>query len=160
MYKISRTLNSYIFTQLVGNPLDRPVLKADKNFSGLYLLDTFPSPTTSPFPTTINLYYQVRNFVFDTTSVDVKSTVACVNWPSAQAVTLSFNHMKMAENSLHQGVVFNGTTGGGGGSATFMGDLEFTGGNIGVSQQNISFVIKFGTCGQWLISMVRLDSIE
>lgn len=41
--------------------------------------------------------------------------------------------MKMAENSLHQGVVFNGTTGGGGGSATFMGDLEFTGGNIGVS---------------------------
>lgn len=68
--------------------------------------------------------------------------------------------MKMAENSLHQGVVFNGTTGGGGGSATFMGDLEFTGGNIGVSQQNISFFIKFGTCGQWLISMVRLDSIE
>jgi glucan 1,3-beta-glucosidase len=134
-YKISRTINSYIFTQLVGNPLDRPVLKADKNFSGLYLLDTFPSPTTSPFPTTINLYYQVRNFVFDTTSVDVKSTVACVNWPSAQAVTLSFNHLKMAENSLHQGVVFNGTTGGGGGSATFMGDLEFTGGNIGVSWQ-------------------------
>lgn len=43
--------------------------------------------------------------------------------------------MKMAENSLHQGVVFNGTTGGGGGSATFMGDLEFTGGNIGVSWQ-------------------------
>lgn len=46
--------------------------------------------------------------------------------------------MKMAENSLHQGVVFNGTTGGGGGSATFMGDLEFTGGNIGVSRQTIS----------------------
>lgn len=45
--------------------------------------------------------------------------------------------MKMAENSLHQGVVFNGTTGGGGGSATFMGDLEFTGGNIGVSWQLI-----------------------
>lgn len=45
--------------------------------------------------------------------------------------------MKMAENSLHQGVVFNGTTGGGGGSATFMGDLEFTGGNIGVSWQFI-----------------------
>lgn len=63
--------------------------------------------------------------------------MACVNWPSAQAVTLSFNHMNMAENSLHQGVVFNGTTGGGGGSATFMGDLEFTGGNIGVSFQLI-----------------------
>ncbi|KAJ4864051.1 pectate lyase superfamily protein domain-containing protein [Trichoderma breve] len=141
-YKISQTLNSYIFTQLVGNPLDRPVLKADKNFSGRYLLDTFPSPTTSPFPTTINLYYQVRNFVFDTTSVDVKSSVACVNWPSAQAVTLSFNHMKMAENSLHQGVVFNGTTGGGGGSATFMGDLEFTGGNIGIRLNNQQYAMR------------------
>lgn len=54
--------------------------------------------------------------------------------------------MKMAENSLHQGVVFNGTTGGGGGSATFMGDLEFTGGNIGVSWQRIFANAIFSVC--------------
>lgn len=122
-YKIKKSLNIYIYTQLVGNPLDRPTIKADAAFNGLYLLNAFPSPPVSPFPTTINLYLQVRNFAFDTTNVDKRSSVACVNWPSAQAVTLSFNDFRMAKQSSHQGVVFNGTTGGGGGSATFMGDL-------------------------------------
>lgn len=61
--------------------------------------------------------------MFDTTGVDAKSSLACLNWPSAQAVTLSESHMRMAKDSNHQGVVFNGTLGGGGGSATYMGDL-------------------------------------
>jgi glucan 1,3-beta-glucosidase len=55
--------------------------------------------------------------------VDPKSTVACINWPTSQAVTFSYNDLVMARDSMHQGIVFNGTTGGGGGSATFMGDL-------------------------------------
>lgn len=122
-YKIISTLNIYLYTQLVGNPLERPTLKADSEFNGLYLINAFPSPGQSPFPTTINLYLQLRNFVFDTTDVDAKSSLACLNWPSAQAVTLSESHMRMAKNSNHQGVVFNGTLGGGGGSATYMGDL-------------------------------------
>jgi hypothetical protein len=113
----------YLFTQLVGNPRNGTTIKADANFVGLYLLNAFPSLPVSPFPTTTNLYLQVRNFQFDTTAVDIKSAVACINWPSAQAVTLSYSSLVMAERSMHQGVVFNGTTGGGGGSATFMGDL-------------------------------------
>ncbi|KAK5993808.1 Glucan 1,3-beta-glucosidase [Cladobotryum mycophilum] len=144
-YKISRTLNIYIYTQLVGNPLKRPVLKADAGFQGLYLIDGFPSPPVSPFPSTINLYLQIRNFVFDTTAVNVNSKVACLNWPSAQAVTLSFTDIVMARDSLHQGVVFNGSTGGGGGSATFMGDLTFTGGAIGIRMDNQQYAIRGAT---------------
>jgi glucan 1,3-beta-glucosidase len=116
----------YVFTQLVGNPIDRPTIKADKGFTDLYLLNAFPAPAVSPLPSTINGYLQVRNFVFDTTDVHSHSTVACVNWPAAQAVTLSFNDMRMTIGSMHQGVVFNGTAGGGGGSSTFMGDLVRT----------------------------------
>jgi len=122
----------YILTQLVGNPLDRLTIKAEAGFNDLYLINAFPSPPISPFPTTINLYLQLRNFVFDTTAVDAHSSVACVNWPSAQAVTFSFNHLQLAKDSMHQGIVFNGTTGGGGGSATFMGDISVSGGDVGI----------------------------
>jgi len=131
-YKISKSVNMYILTQLVGNPLDRLTIKAEAGFNDLYLINAFPSPPISPFPTTINLYLQLRNFVFDTTAVDAHSSVACVNWPSAQAVTFSFNHLQLAKDSMHQGIVFNGTTGGGGGSATFMGDISVSGGDVGI----------------------------
>jgi hypothetical protein len=113
----------YIFTQLVGNPLDMPVIKADSSFTGLYLLDGFPSPVNSTIVTTIVFYMQLRNFVFDTTAINAQSTVACINWATAQAVTLSNNHLIMPPGSMHQGIAMNGTNGGGGGSATYMGIL-------------------------------------
>lgn len=141
-YKISKSINIYIFTQLVGNPLDRPTIKADAGFRDLYLLNAFPSPPVSPFPTTINLYLQVRNFIFDTTNVDSASSVACINWPSAQAVTLSFSHLELAKGSMHQGIVFNGSTGGGGGSATFMGDISISGGAVGIRLNNQQYAMR------------------
>jgi glucan 1,3-beta-glucosidase len=141
-YKISNSINMYIFTQLVGNPLNRPTIRAAAGFNDLYLINAFPSPPVSPFPTTINLYLQVRNFIFDTTAVDVHSPVACVNWPSAQAVTFSFNHLQLAKNSMHQGIVFNGTTGGGGGSATYMGDISISGGDVGIRLNNQQYAIR------------------
>jgi glucan 1,3-beta-glucosidase len=122
-YRITSTLKMYIFTQLVGNPLDMPVIKADSTFTGRYLLDGFPAPVNSTMVTTIVFYMQLRNFVFDTTAVDPRSTVACINWATAQAVTLSNNHLIMTPGSMHQGIAMNGTNGGGGGSATYMGIL-------------------------------------
>lgn len=125
-YRITSTLKMYIYTQLVGNPLDMPVIKADRSFTGAYLLDGFPAPVNSTMVTTIVFYMQLRNFKFDTRALDPRSTVACINWPTAQAVTLSNTHLIMTPGSMHQGIAMNGKNGGGGGSATYMGILVRT----------------------------------
>jgi hypothetical protein len=50
----------YIYTQLVGNPLAMPVIKADSSFTDPYLLNGFPAPVNSPIVTTIVFYMQLR----------------------------------------------------------------------------------------------------
>jgi glucan 1,3-beta-glucosidase len=120
-YRTTSTIKMYIFTQVVGNPLAMPIIKADSIFKDPYLLDGFPAPVNSSIPTTTNFYLQLRNFVFDTTAVDPSSRVACINWPVSQAVTLTNIDLVMTPGSLHQGIAMNGTNGGGGGSATYMG---------------------------------------
>jgi hypothetical protein len=60
IYRITSTINMYIYTQLVGNPLAMPVIKADSSFTDPYLLNGFPAPVNSPIVTTIVFYMQLR----------------------------------------------------------------------------------------------------
>lgn len=59
-YRITGTINMYIYTQLVGNPLAMPVIKADSSFTDPYLLNGFPAPVNSSIVTTIVFYMQLR----------------------------------------------------------------------------------------------------
>lgn len=98
-------------TQLIGNPNSLPILKAAANFAPLGadigLIDADPYDSENPDYGTTNVFYrQVRNFVFDMTSIPGGTLARGIHWPTSQATSLQNCVFKMstAAGNQHQGV--------------------------------------------------------
>ncbi|KAI9815139.1 MAG: hypothetical protein M1827_002982 [Pycnora praestabilis] len=124
-YLISSGIKDYYYTQMIGNPNDPPTLKATANFAGFGLIDGDYYSTAYLAWTSTNVFYrQVRNLVFDMTSMPSESKATGIHWPTAQATSLQnvvFN-MSDAPGTQHQGIFVESGSGG------FMNDLVFYGG--------------------------------
>ena len=117
-YLISKPIVLYYMTNLVGNfhnPM--PVLKASATFdvSGIAsLIDADEYTSANPTYVTTNVFYrQIRNLVFDMTSVPAGSLVRGVHWPTAQATSLQNLVFKMStiSGNKHVGVfIENGSS--------------------------------------------------
>jgi len=140
-YMISSPIVQYYFTQLVGDALTIPRLKATSKFSGMAVIDSDPylSGGANWYTNQNNFYRQVRNFVIDLTALP-QSTGTGIHWQVAQATSL-------------QNIVFQMVQGGGtankqtgifmdNGSGGFMTDLTFNGGNQGMFLGNQQFETK------------------
>jgi glucan 1,3-beta-glucosidase len=106
-YLISSSIVDQYYTQLIGNPNDVPVLKATAGFSGFGLIDGDRYYTANLNWGSTNVFYrQVRNFVFDMTSVPVGSSLAGIHWPTAQATSLQniIFQMSPAAGTQHVGI--------------------------------------------------------
>jgi glucan 1,3-beta-glucosidase len=88
-YVISSSIIDYYYTQLVGDPTNRPVLKATAGFSGFGLIDgdKYYSPNLNWGSTNV-FYRQVRNFILDMTAIPPGSPATGIHWPTAQATSL------------------------------------------------------------------------
>ncbi|KAF7970055.1 hypothetical protein HWV62_25296 [Athelia sp. TMB] len=136
-YLVSKTLKISMYTQLVGSPLSPPTIVASSSFGAATVLDGFPNTNGSYWNSgdaPLNFYKTVRNINIDTTKVPASTAVTCVNWAVSQATSLRSMVFKMASNSAHVGVGMSG-----GGSGTFVGDLIFQGGAIGLVVRNQQF---------------------
>lgn len=150
-YLVSKPIIQYYYTQLVGDAISPPTLKADAAFSGMAVIDADPyeDDGTNWWINQNNFFRQVRNFVIDITAQPL-STGACIHWQVAQATSL-------------QNIVFNMRTDGGvtnaenaqkgifmdNGSGGFMSDLTFNGGGYGAflgSQQFTTRNMTFNNC--------------
>lgn len=109
----------YLYTQLVGDALNWPVIKASSDIGANYVINGFPFE--NGVHSTTNFHIQVRNLKIDVTDVATDVAVMCLNWAVAQATSLTNVEFDMSKNSSHIGIVQNGENGGG--SGTFMGDL-------------------------------------
>lgn len=154
-YMISTPLNQYYYTQMVGDAISMPTIKATAGFVGMALIDADPYAAGgfNWFTNQNNFFRQIRNFVIDLTAMPV-SGGAGIHWQVAQATSL-------------QNIVFNMRTDGGtsnkqlgifmdNGSGGFMADLVFNGGQYGAflgSQQFTSRNMTFNNC-QTAIFMV------
>jgi glucan 1,3-beta-glucosidase len=112
-YLISSSILPYYMTQLIGNPNAMPILKATAGFSGLGLVDADNYGSSNPDYVTTNVFYrQVRNLIFDMTSIAPTVGATGIHWPTAQATSLQncvFN-MSQASGTQHKGVfIENGT---------------------------------------------------
>jgi glucan 1,3-beta-glucosidase len=89
----------YYYTQFIGDPNDRPTIKGMSNFTGIALIDTdvyIPGGNGNEWYINQNQFYrQVRNFVFDLTSMpetsidgDQSYAPTGIHWQVAQATSL------------------------------------------------------------------------
>lgn len=152
-YIISKALQPPYFTQLIGDPTDRPVLKATPDFAGFGLIDGNPYfGETLNWVSTNVFYRQMRNFVIDTTAIAPGTAATGIHWPTSQATSLiniEFN-MPKDDGVVHVGLFCESGSGG------FMSDLTFNGGATGASLGNQQYTMRnlvFNDCKTGIIQL-------
>ncbi|OAX78349.1 hypothetical protein ACJ72_07345, partial [Emergomyces africanus] len=154
-YLVSSTIEAFFGSQLIGNPNNRPTIKAASSFVGLGVISTNhyvpnggPGPDGNPlewYVTTANFYRQIRNFVLDITATNGAAYVAAIHYQIAQATSLSHvDFIVSSDPGTTQQAIFTEN-----GSGGVLSDLTFTGGNFGIYGGNQQFTaqrIKFTGC--------------
>ncbi|KAH6665999.1 pectate lyase superfamily protein-domain-containing protein [Halenospora varia] len=138
-YIISTPVIPYYLTQMIGNPNAMPVLKATAGFTGIALVDADPYESENPDYGTTNVFYrQIRNIVFDLTSIPATTGMNGIHWPTAQATSLQNCVFKMstASGSQHVGMFIENGSGG------FLTDLTFYGGKYGLNIGSQQFTTR------------------
>ncbi|KAF3925329.1 hypothetical protein ABW20_dc0108892 [Dactylellina cionopaga] len=155
-YKISKPIFQHYYTQFIGNPNDRPTLKATANFKGIALIDSdfyIPGGDGSQwYINQSNFYRQIRNLILDITALppmihdgDSSWPPVALHWQVAQATSLYNIHfvMSTAGNTNQTGIFMENGSGG------FMSDLTFYGGQFGMrcgAQQFTARDLHFTSC--------------
>lgn len=146
-YRVSTPIIQYYYTQLVGDAINLPTLKATANFSGIAVVDANPYDETGRnwYTNQNNFFRQIRNFVIDVTE-QPPETGTGLHWQVAQATSLQnirFEMRRGGADNKQQGIFMENGSGG------FMGDLVFDGGRYGAffgNQQFISRNLTFNGC--------------
>lgn len=147
-YKVSTPIIAYYYSQLVGDAINPPTLKASSDFVGMAVIDSNPYDNTGNnwFTNQNNFFRQIRNFKIDLTSLP-KSTGTGIHWQVAQATSLQnieFNMIKdKSSDNRQQGIFMENGSGG------WISDLTFNGGGLGVfwgAQQFTIRNLKFNGC--------------
>ncbi|CAK4031656.1 Glucan 1,3-beta-glucosidase [Lecanosticta acicola] len=137
-YSISSSIQLFIDTQVIGDPIDPPTIKASSIMNNnTILIDGYDFGMQS----TNNFYIGLRNIILDTSGASSADTIYALNWAVSQATNLVNVNVTMPVGSQHIGLEMDGGSSGGG-SGLFMGDLAFEGGLIGILFSNQQYAIK------------------
>lgn len=137
-YSISSSIQLFIGTQLLGDAISPPTIKASPiSRNNTVVIDGYDFGQ----PSTTNFYIGVRNIIIDTTAVASDYTVYALNWAVSQATNLMNVDFIMPLYSQHIGIEMDGDDSGGG-SGLYFGDLTFTGGLIGILYNNQQHAIS------------------
>jgi glucan 1,3-beta-glucosidase len=108
-YLIGKPIIFYYMTQLIGNPRNRPILKAAPYLQALALIDASPYSNvdgSAGWISTNIFLRQLRNVVIDGTAVPPTSGFQGVHWPASQATTIQNVKIIMTQSSdsTHAGI--------------------------------------------------------
>ncbi|GAB5594024.1 hypothetical protein Unana1_08924 [Umbelopsis nana] len=132
-YLLSQGIHTYVDTVLMGNPIERPTLKVASNFNG----STFVSCKDTALDATINFYIGFKNLIVDSTAYNPNQPLLLLDWSVSQGTQLANAAFHMPSGSQHTGVATPT-----GGSGTYMGNLEFVGGAVGININNQQYNFK------------------
>lgn len=134
-YLVGSALQNYIGTVLMGDPTNRPVIKASSSFSATTLLNGV-DPRYSGL---VAFYHEIKNLVLDSTAVGTGKTITLLSWGVSQGCQLSNVQFNMPVGAAgHTGV----STGTGSGSPLIINDLQFFGGGVGVALAATQYHLK------------------
>jgi glucan 1,3-beta-glucosidase len=100
-YLMEGSLQLYVGTVLVGDPINPPVLKASANFPNDHIIYG-KDPNQGG---TVNFYLALKNVIIDSTNVDKDQTLGLLDWTVSQATQLANVVFNMPDYSTgHTGV--------------------------------------------------------
>jgi len=135
-YLVHATIRSAIGTVLIGNPTDRPVIKAATNFTGTYLLFGRDRQLAG----LVGFYHGIKHLVLDSTEVAANRSLTLLEWNVSQANQLSnvlFRMPRAHGDAGHTGVFTGGMC-----SGLIMNDLVFEGGGTGIALAATQYHLK------------------
>ncbi|KAF9235735.1 glycoside hydrolase family 55 protein [Melanogaster broomeanus] len=141
-YLVSSPINTYYYTQMIGDAKNLPTLLASPNFNGFAVIDADPYiPNGSGaqwFGNTNNFFRSVRNLIIDLRQIPSSNGAIGLHWQVAQATSLInvVVEMSTAAGTNHQGMFMENGSGG------FMGDIVFNGGKFGIQVGNQQFTVR------------------
>ncbi|KAI9731941.1 MAG: hypothetical protein M1834_004392 [Cirrosporium novae-zelandiae] len=139
-YMMSKPIQLFVGTVLMGDPTNPPVIKATTNYTGDYLVygkDPNQGSTT-------NFYITMKNLQLDSSNINKAKSFTLLDWSVSQATQLTnvvFNMPKLS-NITGNYTGHTGLSTPEGGSGTYMGDLTFRGGAIGINLNNQQYLLK------------------
>lgn len=135
---LSSTVQLLLNTQVIGDALNPPTLKASANATNNFVLI---NGYDDGQPSLNNFFIGIRNVNLDTTAAPTSNTIYALNWAVSQATSLMNVNFNLRPQSNHVGLEMDGGSAGGG-SGMFMGDLTFNGGLIGILFNNQQYAIR------------------
>ncbi|KAH7409504.1 pectate lyase superfamily protein-domain-containing protein [Cadophora sp. MPI-SDFR-AT-0126] len=146
-YLVSSPIISLYHTQLVGNGLSSPTLRAAPSFVGFALIQSdvyIPNANGAEwYLNTGNFYRQVRNFIIDISEVKAANAYG-IHWQVAQATSLQNIAFLASSGASSTQISIFAENGSGG----FMNDLLISGGLYGLSGNQ-----QFTTRNMWFIGV-------
>ncbi|TFB00197.1 Glucan 1,3-beta-glucosidase [Trichoderma ghanense] len=133
-YRLSKPLQSYVDTVVMGDPINRPVLQASPDFTEPFLYLGF-DPN---YDSTTNFYVGLKNVVLDSTKVPLAHNITLLNWAVSQAVQLT----NVLFNMPNGGVAHTGLSMPQGGSPLIINDVVFQGGSVGIRMNEQQYHFK------------------
>jgi glucan 1,3-beta-glucosidase len=140
-YVVSKPIVQYYYTQIVGDAVELPIIKASAKFAGMAVIDSDPyeDDGSNWFTNQNNFFRAIRNLVIDLTAVP-QGSGAGIHWQVGQATSLQNIRFDMVkgggEANKQQGIFMDNGSGG------FMSDLTFNGGNYGMFLGNQQFTTR------------------
>lgn len=143
-YLISDSIIDFYYTQIIGDPTNRPVIKAASTFSkeSFGLIDSNPYLFNGALAwnSTNNFFRQIRNIILDTTALPPDFPAIGIHWPSSQATSITNCEFFLSTvlGNRHTGLFIEEGSGGllndlvfhGGGNATVLGNQQYTARNL------------------------------
>ncbi|CZR50454.1 uncharacterized protein PAC_00326 [Phialocephala subalpina] len=87
-YNITSSITDYYYTQIIGSPNNVPIIKADKSFDVANTFGLLDGDKYGANGLGFTFYRQVRNFIFDMTTIAANLAATGIHWPTAQATSI------------------------------------------------------------------------
>ncbi|KAI9566967.1 glycoside hydrolase family 55 protein, partial [Boletus coccyginus] len=141
-YLVSSAINTYYYTQMIGDARIPPTLLASSNFTGFAVIDADPYVPNGAgaqwFINQNNFYRSVRNLIIDLRQMNATAPAIGIHWQVSQATSLINVVVEMSQENgtQHQGLFMeNGSGGfmGAGKNGIAVGNQQFTVRNLTVN---------------------------